>query len=145
MVISVFCTANAQYGEAGVIGNEEKINAIAILKGSEKEPDQTSNFDDQHFISRVKERTRKVKTTAEFEPSGVWETPEDFVTRYKTVKGKTINYLKSTNEDLKKQFAAFSPKLGAIDAFQWFLFIAAHHDRHNLQIKKIKANASYPE
>ena len=49
-------------------------------------------------------------------------------------------YAKSTQEDLRSHALID----GNMDVYQWFLMISTHSQRHILQIREIKAHASYP-
>ncbi len=105
---------------------------------SERETGQRSKYRDDEFMHHIKNRDRKVKTTPEFEPAGKFQSKSEFIKAYKKMRKKTIDYIKTTRDDLRYQLATFSPNLGDIDAYQWFLFITAHNDRHTAQIAAIK-------
>ena len=56
---------------------------------------------------------------------------------------KLIEYVKSTNEDLRNHVATLP--FGMIDSYQFVLFIAAHSNRHTQQIIEVKADPNYPK
>jgi hypothetical protein len=54
---------------------------------------------------------------------------------------KTIReYAATTTEDPRSRMLLE----GNMDVYQWLLMISTHSQRHILQIREIKANASYP-
>ena len=54
---------------------------------------------------------------------------------------KTIrDYAATTKEDPRSRMLLE----GNMDVYQWLLMISTHSQRHILQIREIKANASYP-
>ncbi|MDN5217244.1 DinB family protein [Fulvivirgaceae bacterium BMA12] len=112
---------------------------------SGNETGQRSKFRDDEFMHHIKNRDRKVKTTPEFEPAGKFQSKNEFIKVYRKVRKKTIAYIKTTDDDLRHQLATFSPNLGNIDAYQWFLFVTAHNDRHTAQIVAIKQEVHYPK
>ncbi|MDN5201928.1 DinB family protein [Fulvivirgaceae bacterium BMA10] len=111
---------------------------------SEKELDQHSKYGDNEFMTFIRDRSSKVKTTHEFEPRKSFKRPGAFIKAFKKTRRKTIAYLVNTKDDLRNQLAAFSPNVGDIDGYQWFLFITAHNDRHNAQIAEIKKQLNFP-
>ncbi|MGH9162844.1 MAG: DinB family protein, partial [Vicinamibacteraceae bacterium] len=49
-------------------------------------------------------------------------------------------FAKTTREDLR----AHRLLNGNMDAYQWFLMISAHMQRHTLQIREVKGDPGYP-
>ncbi len=52
-----------------------------------------------------------------------------------------LQYAKTSNEDLRSHFV----EREGSDAYQWFLLISTHDQRHILQIREIKANPKFPK
>ena len=52
-----------------------------------------------------------------------------------------LEYARTSNEDLRSHFVERERS----DAYQWFLLISTHDQRHILQIREIKANPKFPK
>ena len=113
-----------------------------ILKNDVK--DQKSVLTDNELYGMVRNRENKVSTIPEFEPKDKISKKE-FIRKFSVERKKTIALLKQSGKELRNHFGAFSPRVGEIDGFQWFIFIAGHNDRHNAQILEITENSSFPK
>ncbi|MGH9629022.1 MAG: hypothetical protein ACRD7E_11915, partial [Bryobacteraceae bacterium] len=51
-----------------------------------------------------------------------------------------LRYARTTNDDLRTHFVE---RQGS-DAYQWFLLISTHEQRHILQIREIKRHPDFP-
>jgi uncharacterized damage-inducible protein DinB len=89
---------------------------------------------------------RSVKNMAPdmLQPTGRWSTREDLTKAFLDVREQTLNYMRTTKDDLRAH-AEYHSGLGTPDAFQWLLFISAHTARHTLQIEEVKAAPGYPK
>jgi len=54
-----------------------------------------------------------------------------------------IEFVKTTDQDLRNHFVKHLA-FGTIDSYQWILIVAAHCERHTLQIREIMASGSFP-
>ena len=52
-----------------------------------------------------------------------------------------LDYARTSNEDLRSHFV----EREGSDAYQWFLLISTHDQRHILQIREIKADPKFPK
>jgi hypothetical protein len=52
-----------------------------------------------------------------------------------------LEYARTTNADLRSHFV----ERESSDAYQWFLLISTHDQRHILQIREIKADPKFPK
>lgn len=87
------------------------------------------------------DRTNRQKTGEARVPHGTYKTAADSVAAFRKLRSTMRDYAQSTSDDLR------SRKLleGNMDVYQWFLMISTHSQRHILQIREIKAHASYPK
>ncbi len=60
---------------------------------------------------------------------------------YRKVHRELLEYARTTNEDLRSHFVERENS----DAYQWFLLISTHDQRHILQIREIKADPRFPK
>jgi DinB superfamily len=59
---------------------------------------------------------------------------------FRKLRASMIEVAKASQEDMRGR----GLKGGNMDVYQWFLMISTHSQRHILQIREIKAHASYP-
>jgi uncharacterized damage-inducible protein DinB len=92
---------------------------------------------------RLTNRTTKVQSPEIIKPTGKFPS---ITAAYQAFAGRreaTITYVNSTNDDLLNHFWQH-PATGTIDLYQTILLIAAHSERHILQIREVKQAAGYP-
>lgn len=100
---------------------------------------------DEQVISGTSSRSTKVKTFEALEPqTAKWANTDEALAAFQEGRSKLINYIKSTDDDMRNHIATQSP-LGAMDAYQLILLISSHTKRHVLQINEIKADAGFPK
>jgi hypothetical protein len=85
------------------------------------------------------DRTNRNKTGEARVPKGKNDAAGSLAA-FRKLRATIVDYAKNTQEDLR------SRKLleGNMDVYQWALMISSHSQRHILQIREIKAHASYP-
>jgi DinB superfamily len=89
------------------------------------------------------DRTRKFSAPERARPSGRFANVRDAVAGFCSARDRTIAFLEQTDEDLRKCVAVHL--LGTFDAYQYLLIMAAHAERHALQIEEIKHCPAYPD
>jgi len=87
------------------------------------------------------DRTNRQRTGEARVPKGQFSTAKEALASFRTLRRKMLEKAKSSPEDFRGR--AFMG--GGQDVYQWFLMISTHSQRHILQIREIKANASYPK
>lgn len=97
-------------------------------------------FTDQELMAHVTNRTEKKKTTEDFEPIGTYGSHNATVEEFKVKRQKQIEYVKSSKDDFRNHFANF----GVIDAYQAFLYLSSHTNRHVQQIEEIINTKEFP-
>ena len=117
----------------------------SVMKGAAN-PDKRSEIKltDEQLIQRVEDRTTKVKTMEKLMPENIpLKNTEEALESFNKNREKLIEYVKSTNEDLRNHVAMLP--FGTIDGYQAILFIAAHSNRHTQQIMEVKADPNFPK
>ena len=99
---------------------------------------------DQKVIDVITDRSEKAQAPEFLKPTNRWTNRGALTTDFNAARDKTIQYVKTTSEDLRAH-AAPHPALGPIDAYQWVLLLAAHSARHTAQIEEVKAAPNYPK
>lgn len=108
------------------------------------EKKETAKGKDAQLRNQVVDRSTKVQAPEMLKPTNRWATQGDLVKAFNASRDKTINYIKTSQEDLRSHFGPH-PILKDLDAYQWITLIAAHSARHTDQIKEVKADQSFPK
>ena len=90
---------------------------------------------DGTLIGMMANRGTKFTTAPQFEPTGKWDSKEAMLTTLGESRGKIIEFLKTTDADAR-HYKAELP-FGEVDAYQIFLLISAHSQRHTAQMKEV--------
>lgn len=99
---------------------------------------------DEQVIQKIEDRSMKVKTNEKLMPENITlKDTEEALEFFKKNREKLIEYVKSTNEDLRSHVATLP--FGTLDSYQLILFIGAHSNRHTQQIMEVKADPNYPK
>lgn len=133
------CTEHIALSETTIFGMIE--SALETPAKSSKRADVT--LTDEQILEMVPDRSKKMKTSEAFEPSGKFGSHEATINAFKTKRVDHIKYVATTEDALRSHFA--ETPLGTIDAYQVLLFMSAHTERHILQIEEVLANEDFPE
>lgn len=99
---------------------------------------------DEDVMKNIEDRSHKVKTFPPFEPQNTgFKTLSDAVNSFKENRSKLIEYVKTTDQDLRNHVATLP--VGSFDCYQMILFIGAHSNRHMQQINEVKADPAFPK
>ena len=120
-----------------------------MLEGNLKQPatpDKRSElkFTDEELVKKIEDRSVKGKTVDPAKPENTpFKSAEEALAAFKQNREKLIDYTKGTEDDLRNHVVSGLP-FGAIDGYQFILFISAHSNRHMQQIIDVKANPAFP-
>lgn len=98
-------------------------------------------FSDKELITFIQKRENKTKTQEDYRPNKIYGNHSTTVKTYEKSLEKHINYLQFTKDDLRNHYVNF----GTVDTYQIFLYMAAHTNRHILQIEEVKNNINFPK
>jgi DinB superfamily len=98
---------------------------------------------DEIILTKVPDRSHKVQAPEFLKPTNRWATEADVVTAFEKSRKATMDYVRTTNDDLRDHFGPH-PALGTLDGYQWILLISAHSERHTKQIEEVKADPNFP-
>jgi len=109
-------------------------------------PDKRSEIKvtDEELVATVLNRTDKLQAPEVLKPTGKYTSAQDALKAYDNQRDKTIEYIKTTKEDLRGHVSPH-PRFGMIDSYQWYLLVGAHQKRHTLQIEEVKADKNFPK
>lgn len=101
-------------------------------------------FTDDQLVQKIEDRTNRVKTVEKLQPENIpLKNADEALDSFKLRRERLIDYVKSTDEDLRSHIATMP--FGSVDCYQFILFIAAHSNRHTQQIMEVKADPNYPK
>jgi uncharacterized damage-inducible protein DinB len=99
---------------------------------------------DQEILDKTPDRSQKFKAPEPIAPKKTFAEPDQAVTHFKDSRDKNIEYIETTQDDLRDHFFTH-PAFGPLDAYQWLLLLSAHTERHTLQILEVKADPKFPK
>jgi len=113
------------------------------LQKSAKQPPSTSKGEatDAGILWYGIDRTRRATTGEARVPTGRWSDVRESIAEFRKQRATMVQYAKTTQDDLRARRLID----GNMDIYQWFLMISSHSQRHILQIREIKSNASFPK
>lgn len=88
-------------------------------------------------------RGQKFNAPPVVQPQAKVTTADGLVNGFKDARASNIDFLTTTKLDLRNHFAD-NGLVGMVDAYQWFLFLNGHTERHLAQIDEIMADEGYP-
>lgn len=99
---------------------------------------------DEQVVKMMESREKKVKTFTAMEPQNTpYKSMDEALASFKADRGKLMEYVKTTNDDLRNHVATLP--MGSFDSYQMILFIAAHSNRHTQQMEEVKADPNFPK
>ena len=101
---------------------------------------------DEAIIKMLQDRSHKATAPEPIDPAKRKMSPEEAVKQFLASRARTIEYIKTTQDDLRDHFADHPvPAIGTLDAYQWIMLISGHSRRHTLQILEVKADPNFPK
>jgi hypothetical protein len=95
-------------------------------------------------MKNIVDRSRKAQAPEQLRPTHKWKNAKELVAHFKESRDNTIEYIKTTNDDLRSHVRPH-PAFKELDAYQWILLIAGHSERHTMQLNEVKTMAGYPK
>jgi uncharacterized damage-inducible protein DinB len=127
--------------EATILGFVQKQLMISPATPEKREPVKGK---DEIVLQKVPDRSHKAQAPEFLRPTGRWATEADLTKAFEESRRATIDYVRTTNDDLRDHFLDH-PLLGTLDGYQWLLLISAHSERHTAQIEEVKADPNFPK
>lgn len=101
---------------------------------------------DEGIIAIMQDRSHKATAPEPIDPAKRPMPAEDSVKQFLASRAHTIDYMKTTQDDLRDHFFDHPvPAIGTLDAYQWIMLISGHSRRHTLQILEVKADPNFPK
>ena len=123
-------------------------NMFGFMQASLKKPADPSKrnekkISEDDLVKMVTDRSTKRTTSEAFKPSGKFGSYEATLREFQTKRANSINYIKTTADDLRNHYYEFP--FGTLDAYQIIVFMAGHSKRHTDQIEEIMKNVNFPK
>lgn len=99
---------------------------------------------DEAILAMLRNRSQKASAPGELVPRGIYATPADAEKVFKAEREKTLEYVRTTKDDLRGHFVSPQPN-NEMDGVQFLLLLAGHNERHVLQIEEVKQSPGYPK
>lgn len=98
---------------------------------------------DEKIPVLLTDRSQKAQAPEFLKPTHRWKSAEELIAHFKQSRDRNIAYIQTTADDLRSHVMAH-PLLKELDAYQWLILIAAHSERHTMQLNEVKKSAGYP-
>jgi hypothetical protein len=98
---------------------------------------------DERIIKFMTDRSQKVSAGESVAPHGKLATVEEGIAQFSKVRGDTIEWVRTTQADLRGHGTA-NPSLHFLDAYGYCILLAAHSARHTAQMEEVKSAPGYP-
>lgn len=99
---------------------------------------------DERLAKGLVDRSRTAKAPDLAVPQGRFHTAGEIAEAFGKARAATIAYVEATQDDLRHHQLPH-PALGALDGYQWIIFMAEHTERHILQMKEVMESEGFPK
>ena len=124
-------------------GNFKGLIEMSLQPEADPSLRDSVKFADDDLLAMIVDRSYKVKTQKPFEPTNKYGGYEASLTSFKEGRSATIEFMKTTDDDLRNHYFDFP--FGKADTYQLVLFMSGHTRRHLAQIKEVMASDGYPQ
>jgi hypothetical protein len=130
----------------------------SLAKGGKQASEQAKRMgptEDAWVLRWITDRPPRLKTPVqnrppveEIAPRDVIDDPQAVLAHFIKVRAATLEYMRTTNDDLRGHSANTSmgifPQMPFSDGYQWLLRMSGHTERHLMQIHDIRRSAGFP-
>jgi hypothetical protein len=117
--------------------NREAVRKVLATQTPAIQPDGPT---DQQIIDRYADRVARAEAPAVLRPEAKWKTSEELAREFGTRRDNTLAYVRTMEDPLRYHFSQSGQS-----AYQMLLVLGVHAQRHNEQIKEVKATAGFPK
>ena len=96
------------------------------------------------LVAMTLDRSHKIQAPEMLKPETKFPSTQAALQAYTLRRDSTIDYIKLTQDDLKDHFITH-PVFGTMDLYQALMALAAHSERHTMQIEEVMANPGFPK
>ncbi len=99
---------------------------------------------DEELVMMVKDRSQKNQAPEPIQPKNTgYNNITEALADFKDTRTDHIRYIRTSTEDMRNRVVQMP--FGWIDCYQLYIFIAAHCQRHTMQLNEVKAAAGFPK
>jgi uncharacterized damage-inducible protein DinB len=120
--------------------NQQKVVAAPVATPEQRAKTQGR---DEAITKMISDRTQKAQAPEPLKPATKLGSQAEVVKAFRDRRAKTLDYAGKTKDDLRAHVS--EGPIGAIDGYQWLLFIGAHTERHLAQLREVKASPGFPK
>lgn len=95
------------------------------------------------ILTATNRTTRRFQAPEPVAPRGKLTAKAELLAAFDKARTRTITFVETTDADLRGHLAEHWV-LGVLDAYQWFLFVTAHSERHLAQLNEVKNDPAFP-
>jgi uncharacterized damage-inducible protein DinB len=119
---------------------------IAATEKQAPTPEKKSEvkYTDEQLIKMTIDRSKKFQAPEPLQPVGKFASTDEALKYFNNKRDSIIAYISTTQDDLKDHFIVH-PVFGTLNLYQGFLLLAAHSERHTLQLEEVTQNPNYPK
>src|SRR5690606_30296954 len=118
---------------------------VDVALQSEPDPSlrKEVKFTDDEVIGLIIDRSSKAQAREDLQPKNEFGSNEASLQTFDKSRAKNVEFIKTTEEDLRNRYFDFP--FGKFDIYQVVLFLSGHTERHTKQIEEIKENSNFPK
>ena len=98
---------------------------------------------DRRIIQFMTDRSQKMNAAEAVQPHGKLATVEEGIAEFSKARSATIDWVTATPIDLRA-YGTPNPDFHYLDAYGYWILVAAHSARHTAQIAEVMSAAGYP-
>ncbi len=94
-------------------------------------------------VQFMHDRSQRFQAPAFVAPAGRWPSRGGLLEAFDGSRAMTIAFVDTTRSELHAHFRD-NPALGPLDGYEWLWWLAAHTERHLMQIAEVKTHPAFP-
>lgn len=97
----------------------------------------------EQLLKRYSDRSDKRKSREELLPRSQFGSHEETLKEFLKQRDANVKFIKNVEQDLKNRVTTFA--FGTVDLYQCILVVAAHSERHIMQLEEVMKNPKFPQ
>jgi hypothetical protein len=134
------CVEHIALSESFILQFEQQ----AVKGPATPEKRSEMKYTPDQIIAMMTDRSHKAQAPEPVKPVKQFADTRAALQAFLARRDSTIDYLRTTQDGLKDHFIPH-PALGTVDLYEFLIFIAAHSERHTLQVEEVMANPQFPK
>jgi hypothetical protein len=136
----------AECAEHIAISEDLLLDSLPKLVESPAEPQKraAAGNKDEMILKGMLDRSHKAQAPEILRPKRRWPNRNELAQHFQQSRDRTLDYVRGTQDDLRDHFMEH-PIFKTMDAYQLILMMAAHTERHTMQLNEVKQAAGFPK